>query len=58
VRLQAAISGHCVCGTTAEASGNFPHETDCPAISDAVIQAILSDRVRWAAVPALIPAAR
>jgi hypothetical protein len=58
IRLQAAISGHCACGATADRSGNVRHETDCPAIGDPVTQAILSDRVRWAAVPALIPAAR
>jgi hypothetical protein len=58
IRLQAAMSGHCACGATAEPSGDFPHETDCPAISDAVTQAILGERVRWVAVPALIPAAR
>jgi hypothetical protein len=58
IRLQAAIRGHCACGATAEPSGDFPHETDCPAISDAVTDAILSERVRWVAVPALIPVAR
>jgi hypothetical protein len=58
IRVEAAIRGHCACGATAEPSGDFPHETDCPAISDAVTQAILSERVHWVAVPVLIPAAR
>jgi hypothetical protein len=58
IRFQAAISGRCACGGSAELSGNFPHETDCPAISDSVTDAILSERIRWVAVPALIPAGR
>ncbi len=58
VRLQAAISGRCACGGTAEPTGDFPHETDCPAISDVVTRAIRNERVRWVAVPALIPLTR
>jgi len=58
VRSQAMTTGRCACGCTAEPPWNFPHEADCPAISDAITEAILSDRVRWAAVPALIPSAR
>jgi hypothetical protein len=58
IRFQATISGRCACDGSAEPSGNLLHETDCPAISDAVTQAILGERVRWVAVPALIPAAR
>jgi hypothetical protein len=57
IRLQAAISGRCACGGTAEPSGDFPHDVDCPAISNAVTRAIQNERVRWIAVPALIPVA-
>jgi hypothetical protein len=58
VRGRAMITGRCACGRTAEPSGNFPHESDCPAISNAVTEAILNERVRWVAVPALISGAR